>query len=170
MLSFNLTSIVNLVGFFLFIVFLYKLMYKPFFEITDKRKQEIEKNLNEAERLRISAQEDKSELEKKLKEIKLEREEIILKANEQAKSILNKAKENAEKEKERLILKAESDAQDIKNKAVQDIQQKVVGISVAIASMILKEKIDTTVNEEIVKRAIRQFDSKGDSLWNLHTL
>jgi F-type H+-transporting ATPase subunit b len=164
MLSFNLTSIVNLVGFFLFIVFLYKLMYKPFFEITDKRKQEIEKNLNEAERLRISAQEDKSELEKKLKEIKLEREEIILKANEQAKSILNKAKENAEKEKERLILKAESDAQDIKNKAVQDIQQKVVGISVAIASMILKEKIDTTVNEEIVKRAIRQFDSKGDSL------
>ncbi len=32
---------------------MYKLLYKPYFEITDKRKQEVEKNLSEAEKTSI---------------------------------------------------------------------------------------------------------------------
>ena len=82
MLSFNLTSIVNLVGLYFHVINMYKLLYKPYFEITDKRKQEVEKNLSEAEKLRLEAQNKKNKLDKQHKRSK-KKVQIILKAEEQ---------------------------------------------------------------------------------------
>lgn len=162
MLSFNFTAVVNIIGFILFMVFMYKLLYKPYFDMTDKRKQEVEKNLNEAERLRTSAQEDKDEAEKQLKKLKEEKEDIINKARDQAKAIEKEAKNNALEERERLLIKAEKEAEEIKEKSKEEIQNQIMTLSVLIASNILKEKIDTKINEEMVRRAIGNFESKGD--------
>ncbi|PNR97100.1 F0F1 ATP synthase subunit B [Petrotoga sp. 9PWA.NaAc.5.4] len=162
MLSFNLTSIVNLVGFIAFMLLMYRLLYKPYFDITDKRKQEVEKNLNEAEKLRLEAQAKKEELDKQLLEIEDKRHEIIEQANEQAKLILKSTQEEAENQRKNILEKAEKEAEEIKENAVKDLQSKLIALSLSISSMILKEQIDKQKNEEIVRRAIKSLQDKGD--------
>lgn len=164
MLSFNLTSIINLLGFLVFMLFMYKLLYKPYFDITDKRKEEVEKNLNEAERLRVEAQDLKEKNEKEMSEVKEKKNEIIKNAEETAKNITKKAKEEAEKEKQRIITSAEKEAEELKEKAMQDVQAKVVQMALNVSSLILKEKIDRKANEELVSRALKTLKNQGDNL------
>ncbi|CEP77525.1 MAG TPA: F0F1 ATP synthase subunit B [Defluviitoga tunisiensis] len=163
MLSFNLTSIVNLVGFIFFMLLMYKLLYKPYFEITDKRKQEVEKNLSEAEKLRLEAQNKKNELDKQLQEIEEKRTQIILKAEEQAKLILKSAQEEAENQRKYIIDKAEKESEEIRTKALKELQSQIVAMALSISSMILKEQVDKQKNEEIIKRALRSLQGKGES-------
>lgn len=163
MLSFNLTSIVNLVGFIFFMLLMYKLLYKPYFEITDKRKQEVEKNLSEAEKLRLEAQNKKNKLDKQLQEIEEKRSEIILKAEEQAKLILKSVQEEAENQRKYIIDKAEKESEEIRTKALKELQSQIVAMALSISSMILKEQVDKQKNEEIIKRALRSLQGKGES-------
>lgn len=145
-------------------LFMYKLLYKPYFDMTDKRKQEVEKNLNEAERLRVDAQDLKEKNEKELSEAKDKKDEIIKNAEDNAKNIIQKAKDNAEKEKKRIITSAEQEAEDIKEKAMKDVQTKVIQMALSVSSMILKEKIDKKTNEELVNRALKALKNQGDNL------
>jgi F-type H+-transporting ATPase subunit b len=143
---------------------MYKLLYKPYFDITDKRKEEVEKNLNEAERLRVEAQDLKEKNEKEMSEVKEKKNEIIKNAEETAKNITKKAKEEAEKEKQRIITSAEKEAEELKEKAMQDVQAKVVQMALNVSSLILKEKIDRKANEELVSRALKTLKNQGDNL------
>lgn len=145
-------------------LFMYKLLYKPYFDITDKRKEEVEKNLNEAERLRVEAQDLKEKNEKEMSEVKEKKNEIIKNAEETAKNITKKAKEEAEKEKQRIITSAEKEAEELKEKAMQDVQAKVVQMALNVSSLILKEKIDRKANEELVSRALKTLKNQGDNL------
>lgn len=143
---------------------MYKLLYKPYFDMTDKRKEEVEKNLNEAERLRVEAQDLKEKNEKEMSEVKEKKNEIIKNAEETAKNITKKAKEEAEKEKQRIITSAEKEAEELKEKAMQDVQAKVVQMALNVSSLILKEKIDRKANEELVSRALKTLKNQGDNL------
>lgn len=162
MLSFNLTSIVNLLGFLAFMLLMYRLLYKPYFDMTDKRKQEVEKNLNEAEKLRLETQKGKEDLDRRLSEIDDERRKIIEKANEQAQNIVKAAQEEANEQRKNILDKAEKEAEEIKERASRELQTKIVSLAVAISSMILKEQIDKRKNEEIIRRAIDSLKDKGE--------
>ncbi|BBE32032.1 hypothetical protein OSSY52_21730 [Tepiditoga spiralis] len=164
MLSFNMTSIVNLIGFTAFMITLYYMLYKPYFEMTDKRRAEIEKNLNEAEKLRIDAQEKKKLSEEELLKVREQRESLIKNAEMEAKKIVESAKEIAEKEKGNIIKKAEMEANEIKEKAMKEMQSKVVSLSIAISGMILKEQLDKQANQKMVQRAIDLFEKRGENL------
>ncbi|SHE28230.1 F-type H+-transporting ATPase subunit b [Marinitoga hydrogenitolerans DSM 16785] len=163
MLDFNFTSIVNLVGFIVLAYSLWVMLYKPFFEIIDKRRQIVESELNQSEKLRKEAEEKLQKANKELDEIKMKKENIIKEAEELAKSIISNAKEDANMEKSRIIAAAEKEAKEIKEEAYKDIQSKVVSLSISIASMILKKNIDEKVNEEIVKKAFESLN-KGENL------
>jgi len=67
-------------------------------------------------------------------------------------------------EKERIILKAEQEASELKEKAALEIQSNVVRLAVTISAMILKEKVDVKANEELARRAMQALNNKGESL------
>ncbi|AEX85981.1 hypothetical protein XO10_07845 [Marinitoga sp. 1135] len=163
MLDINFTSLVNLAGFFVLLYFLWVSLYKPFFDIAEKRRQIVESELNQSEKLRKEAEEKLAQANKELEEIRAKKEDIIKDAENLAKDIIAKAKEDAMNEKSRIISAAEKEAAEIKEEAYKDIQNKVVSLSIAIASMILKKNIDEKVNEEIIKRAFEALD-KGEKL------
>ncbi|PNR89715.1 hypothetical protein CN13_04445 [Petrotoga sp. HKA.pet.4.5] len=162
MISFNLTSIVNLVGFLAFMFLMYRLLYKPYFDMTDKRKKEVEKNLNEAEKLRLEAQLKKEELDKQLSEADEKRREILSEADEQAKSIIKAAQGEAQEQRKLILDKAEKEAEEIKESAARELQSRIVSLAVTISSMILKEQIDKKKNEELIRRAINSLKDKGE--------
>jgi F-type H+-transporting ATPase subunit b len=163
MLDFNFTSIVNLFGFVFLAYFLWVMLYKPFFEMAEKRKEIVESELNQAEKLRKEAEEKLKQANIEIEEVRAKKESIIKEAEELAKNIVSNAKEEAANEKARIIAAAEKEATEIKEEAYKDIQNKVVSLSIAIASMILKKHVDEKVNEEIVKRAFEALN-KGEKL------
>ncbi|KLO23192.1 ATP synthase subunit B [Marinitoga sp. 1197] len=163
MLDFNFTSIINLVGFSVLAYFLWVMLYKPFFEMAEKRRQIVESELNQSEKLRKEAEEKLNQANLELEEVRNKKESIIKEAEDLAKNIISNAKEDALIEKNRIISTAEKEAKEIKEEAYKDIQNKVVSLSIAIASMILKKNIDEKANEEIVKRAFEAL-SKGEKL------
>jgi len=130
--------------------------------MTDKRKQEVEKNLNEAEKLRLETQKGKEDLDRRLSEIDDERRKIIEKANEQAQNIVKAAQQEANEQRKNILDKAEKEAEEIKERASRELQTKIVSLAVAISSMILKEQIDKRKNEEIIRRAIDSLKDKGE--------
>ena len=164
MINFNLTSIVNLVGFIFFVLILYKLLYKPFLDVVAKRKEIISKSLSDAEKAKLDSEKIKEDMEKEIKELKSTKDEKILQAEAQAKAIIDEAKKQALVEKERIILKAEQEASELKEKAALEIQSNVVRLAVTISAMILKEKVDIKANEELARRAMQALNNKGESL------
>ncbi|HNV06531.1 MAG TPA: ATP synthase F0 subunit B, partial [Petrotogaceae bacterium] len=66
MINFNLTSIVNLVGFIFFVLILYKLLYKPFLDVVAKRKEIISKSLSDAEKAKLDSEKIKEDMEKEI--------------------------------------------------------------------------------------------------------
>jgi len=109
------TYIGQVVNFIIFVVILYYLLYKPVGRILKQRKDEMEAELREAEKLRAEAQAARDEVAKREQELEAQREGVLKKAADQAnasrKEILKEAEDQARAKLERFrrIMKQERD-------------------------------------------------------------
>jgi len=109
------TFIGQIINFILFIVILYYLLYRPVGRILKERKEEMETELREAQKLRADAEKARANAEKHEQELEAKRDAILAEAREQAekhrKELLKEAEDQARARLDRFrrILKQERD-------------------------------------------------------------
>ncbi len=156
LINFNWTSVVQLLMFLFLMYVMYKLLYKPFFDITEERKRKVEEDLKEAERARKEAEQLRAEMEKQLKETRQTADEIVSRARKEADEILNEAKNRAKEEAARIIDAAKRQAEMEKEMALEEVQKKAGEIAVALALKILSGVLDEKAKKDYLMKMVEK--------------
>lgn len=155
-ISFDYTYFAQIVSFLILVWILAKFAWKPLMEMMEKRRQFIEENLAHAEQERKEAE-----------RIRLEYQEEMLKARQDAQGIIEKATKSSEeraaeilaearKETEKMKQGALADIERERDRAIADVRAQVVDMSIAVAEKIIQQKLDLAGQEALIEQFIQE--------------
>jgi F-type H+-transporting ATPase subunit b len=137
-----------------------RFLFVPVMNFIEQRKSAIQNEITITDNLKSEAYALKDEYANRLSNIDSEKKEIIDEARKMGGFIYEKSKKEAEKEKERILKSAETERKHLYEKAREDLKKETAVLSVDIAEEILKKKIDSNANRQIL-------DSIMDELSNV---
>ncbi|MGM0421600.1 MAG: F0F1 ATP synthase subunit B [Pseudomonadota bacterium] len=148
-----------LISTILFLVVAWKKGRAPILKILDDRTDRIRKELDDAERLRVEAQEVLAEYQKKHRDAMKTADDIIKAASERAVQIEQDAMTKMEDDlarKENQLIERISRAE---TAAVQEIRNKAADIATSTITSILSEELDKK-DESLIDDAIKTLPEK----------
>ncbi|MEK9132245.1 MAG: F0F1 ATP synthase subunit B [Patescibacteria group bacterium] len=139
--------IAQVINFFILMVVLYKLVYKPVLDLLDKRAKTIEKGVADAR-----------ESEKRLQEIEKTRQEGMIQTRKEIGRMLDQAKAEADQVKKDLVTAAQAQADDLMRRTkIQIEEEKTKMISDA------KHEVGTFIIKATGKLLEREFSQADQS-------
>lgn len=145
------------------VVFLVKLVYKPFRQSIDKRRDKIDEVLNEAIVKQTTANRDRKEASQLLREAKTESIEIVEKARIDADSQKADILESANLEAANLQSYAKKSVARERAKAEGEIHDAIVNVAMQAASKILDKEVDNAQNKKMVDDFIANLDKEPET-------
>ncbi len=160
MVDFNGTLLAQIVNFLLLVAILAKFAYKPLMQILAERQKKITDAIDAAESERREAE-----------ELKLEYKQHLVEARSKAQAIVENAEKLAEENKEEILKSARAESAYILQKAQEEVarerelalaqlRSEVVALTMAAATKIVTEKMDTEVNARMVSDFIKKLDDQ----------
>ncbi|MGL5973357.1 MAG: F0F1 ATP synthase subunit B [Oscillospiraceae bacterium] len=154
----------TILNFLILLFFLNKFLFGPVNDMLDKRKNEIEGNLENAEQEKNAAYDLKSQYTEKIKEARNEAEEVVktatLLAAGKSDSIIEEAKARAKKIEEKANLEIESQ----KRKAFDDIKSEISVMAIAMASKVIEKDMTEVDHDKLINQFI---DGVGEEKWQV---
>ncbi|QEH61273.1 F0F1 ATP synthase subunit B [Spiroplasma chinense] len=141
------------------IIFLSKLVYKPFKKVVAERRRKINELLDDASSKQALANKDKKDAAK-----------ILVKAREESKEIVLNAKAEADDLKFDIIDNAKSEAQNIqdhakmaiefeRNEAKENIRKEVIDLAFIAAEKLVETNVDKKTNEKLIQEFLESIDN-----------
>ncbi len=143
-------------NFLILVVVLNKFLYKPLLSVMEERKEEIRKNMENAELAKAEA----------LK-IKEKYSEEMQNARQEARSILERAEKLGEENKEKIIAEARQEADKItekvqvavrreKEEALIQLRNEVASLAIMAAEKIIDKNLDKKDHEKMIGDFIKE--------------
>jgi F-type H+-transporting ATPase subunit b len=148
------TSFWVLIAFVVFVYIGYRYGRNAVLSALDDRTERIKDELDQAERFRVEAQDLLAEYQHKQRDAMKEAETIVSSAKKQADLILEQADASLTASLERREKQAKEKIRQAEEKAVFDIQNKIIDLSTAAASDILKKNNDGKVGDRLIDESI----------------
>lgn len=142
------------------VVMLIKLLTPVITKALDKRSTDINEELERAMALREEAQVILAQYQKKQRESLKEAEEIVQKANLEARRITREAEQDVEDQLKKRMKLAVDKIEQAERHALQEVQGRVIDITVAAARSIVDSKLTTSSREELVSNAAQDVQKK----------
>ncbi|WP_099467291.1 F0F1 ATP synthase subunit B [Konateibacter massiliensis] len=144
------------VNVFLLFLFLSYMLFNPVRNLLEARKSRIKKDQDTAIREKEDAALLKEEYDKKLREINREAELILNDAHKQALRNEDRIINEARLEAQRIVESAKREAELEKKRATDELKQEVIAIASLMASKVIADRIDVTMQEALVDEAIEE--------------
>ena len=159
-ISVNLWQIlISLANLTILFFILKKFLYKPVSKVLEQRRNEIDKQYDDAANAKQSAEAKDAELTERLANAKSEAEDIVKEAADIAKNRGDKIIEEARATADGIIRQAEVDAELERKRTSESIKTQIIDVSTALAEKMLERE----VNADDHKALIDDFISKiGD--------
>ena len=145
-------------GFVVFCIIAWKYGAKPFVNILQSRADEVQRKLEEAEKLRLEAKEVLNNYKILQQEAEEEAKNIILRAKENAKHLQKSAEENTNK----FILRQEDQIkQKIKaaeKQALIDVKNIVVDLSISASEKCLNKEMNEKKSNDMILQSSKSFN------------
>ncbi|MDJ0942580.1 MAG: F0F1 ATP synthase subunit B [Kiloniellales bacterium] len=126
----------------------------------DKRAEEIRRQLDEAEALRVEAQKMLADHKRKQRDAEKEAEEMLAHARAESQRMREKAQQDLEadlKQREQVALDKIAQAE---ANALKDIRGQAVELAVAATAKLLSENLDKATADDLVQSAIDGLDER----------
>lgn len=150
------TLLAQILAFLLLVYILRRFAWNPLIDMMEKRRQQIEDDINQAKAEKLQAEQIKREYQEEMRKARQEAQEIIARATkiseERAEEILASAREEAEKIKQTALADIERE----RDLAIAQVQAQVATLSVAVAEKIIRKNLDLTGQEEIIEQFIQE--------------
>jgi F-type H+-transporting ATPase subunit b len=149
------------VTFFVLLIFLYKVAWKPILSTIEKREKTIQDSIDRAEKAKEEAE---SLLEK--------HNQMMQKAEEESQKMLKENRELAEKSRQEIMEQAKENADNILNKAKAEIEKEkddalyslrseVADLAIAATKKIIGETIDESKQKSIITEFIQKMPNSS---------
>lgn len=130
-----------------------------FNKLLDGRIEQIKKDLEEAENLRVEAQEMLAQYQRKHRDAVKESEKIIKTAKESAQQFKEKAESDIDEMMNRREQQLEDRLDRMKQNAINEIQAHAADLAMNATRQIIIEKLDKKTNAKLVDEAIGNIDA-----------
>ncbi|HUP91384.1 MAG TPA: F0F1 ATP synthase subunit B [Solimonas sp.] len=147
----NVTLVVQLVAFAIFVVGTMKLIVPHLAKVMENRQARIADGLAAAEKGAKALQDASAKSDEALKQARTQAQEILAAANRQANQLVEQAKGQAKTEAERIAEAAREEVAREVTRAREELRRTVGDLAVAGASKILKREIDAKAHADVLK-------------------
>ena len=155
-MNINLTLLLEMVVFALFVWFTMKFVWTPITHALATRKAQIADGLAAADR-GVHEQELAQERAKEtLHEAKQQASEIINQAQRRAGEIVDEAKVAAQEEGDRIKLAAQAEIEQETNRAREQLRSEVSTIALAAASKVVHKEVDAKAHSKVLDELVAQ--------------
>ena len=148
------STIGQIVNFIIFVVILHYLLYKPVKRIMQERKDEMERDLREAEERRAEAEKIRLATETRARELEESRDRILQDARDQAEELrqeaIKRAEEQARARLERFRRVMEQERDELLEKVTGELRETIVEISAAVLA---------DSSEQLAERGIKRLET-----------
>jgi len=153
-MNINLTLIVQLFSFALFVWFCMKFIWPPIMAALDERKQTIADGLAAAERGKHEQKLAEKRAKELLAETKEQAAELIAQAQKRASEIVEESKGEARSEGQRLLEAARAEIDQEVNRAKEQLRSQVVALAVSGAGKVLAREIDAKAHADLLEELV----------------
>lgn len=154
--------IAQIVNFLILFFLLKRLLYRPVLKILEERRARIAKGLKDAEAAEI-----------RLKDVALERQAILNRAEAERRSLLEAAAEEAERirkqrlagavrEYEAIIERAKLEAEQSRDELMAEVRREAGDLVLAVSRKVTQGKLPQTIHDELLASALEEL--KGEKL------
>lgn len=140
------------------LIILTKFLYNPVKKMVQRRKEFIQKNIDESINAKKNAFDLENEARMKLQESKNIREDLIAKAKIEAEAIKHQYIEQGKYEAERIIKEAKDDIKNKKLSLEKDAYNEIVSVAIDVSEKIIREKI----SEKEAKKYLEEYLGKNN--------
>jgi F-type H+-transporting ATPase subunit b len=148
----------TLTAFFVTMWLLRKLAFPRIAEALDKRQRAIEDSIEAAERTRREADELLAEYRERLKEARVQSEEIISRARKAAENTERETLEEAKQKREELLQQTRRDIEAETRRAIQEIRNEVADLTVLATEKVTRKALTEDDQRRLVEEALRELD------------
>jgi len=155
-MNINLTLLLEMVVFAIFVWFTMKFVWGPIVGVLDERKASIADGLAASEKGLKDQEMAADNAKQVIKEAKQEAAEIIAQAKTRDTQMVEEAKGKAVEEADRIIAGAQAEIDQEVNRAKDSLRSQVSELAVAGASKILGKEVDASAHKAALKDLIAQ--------------
>ena len=142
---------------------LWKLAFPAISEALEKRQKLIEDSIDSANKTRAEADEVLAEYRERLKEARVQAEDIVTRANKAGAELEREAKEDAKRQREELLEQARRDIEGETQKAIQDLRREVANLTIAATEHVTRKSLSEDDQRRHVDDALSElgFEALG---------
>jgi F-type H+-transporting ATPase subunit b len=162
-LGLNLPQLIaQVVNFFVLLVILRLVAYKPILRMLDERKQKIAEGLNAAEIARAEAASAQANIQAQLDVARKEGQEIVANAQNIATRIQIDAREQSTKDREASLERARSEIQMERDRAIADLRGEFADITVKAAEKVINQSLDRQAHQRVIDETLAESNFSGN--------
>jgi F-type H+-transporting ATPase subunit b len=135
-----------------------KLAFPRIAEALDKRQKAIEESIDVAERTKTEAEALLDEYRERLKEARVQAEEIVTRARKAGEVHERESTEAARLKREELMAQARRDIEAETRRAIQEIRSEVADLTVMATEKVTRKTLTADDQQRLVKEALDELD------------
>jgi F-type H+-transporting ATPase subunit b len=148
----------TLIAFGITLFVLWKLAFPRIGEALDKRQKSIEEAIDASERTKAEAEELLAEYRERLKEARVQAEEIITRARKAGESVERESLEAARRQREELLAQTRRDVEAETRRAIQEIRAEVADLTVLATEKVTRKVLTENDQRRLVDEALAELD------------
>jgi F-type H+-transporting ATPase subunit b len=148
----------TLVVFFVTLFLLRKYAFPPIQAALEKRQHMIEESIDTANRTKQEADEILAEYRERLKEARVQAEEIVSRARKSGEAAERQSLEEAKQLREEQLEQARKDIQAETQRALQEIRKEVADLTVAATERVTRKSLNGDDQRRLVEEALSELD------------
>ncbi|HMD56161.1 MAG TPA: F0F1 ATP synthase subunit B [Solirubrobacteraceae bacterium] len=148
----------TLLVFGLTMVLLARLAFPRISAALDRRQKAIEESIDTAERTRVEADQILAEYRERLKEARVQAEEIVQRARQAADVHEHEARERGQEILSEAARRAERDIDSATRRALDDIRQEVADLTIMATEKVTRKTLDEADQRRLVQQALSELD------------
>ncbi len=148
----------TLIAFGVTLIILWKLAFPRIAENLDKRQKAIEDSIDVAERTKAEAEEILAEYRERLKEARVQAEEILSRARKAAEAHERESIEHAKGQRDELMEQTRRDIESETRRAIQEIRNEVADLTVMATEKVTRKTLNDADQKRLVEEALSELD------------
>lgn len=152
----DLTAVVEVVSFLIFLWLLNLILYQPLMAIFRQRSERVDAGLHAAEESSRRADETRQAVERRLNAARVEAQAVIAAATKDASAQRQTLLEQARAQGESLVQQAQEEIRQERAVAVEALRREAVPLAILAASRIVGNSLDSEANRAVADRAIAE--------------
>jgi F-type H+-transporting ATPase subunit b len=138
-----------------------KLVFPRIRDALDERRLSIDKSIDDAERTRVEAEQILAEYRERLKEARVQSEEILQRARQTAESHEHEARDRGQELLAEAAKRAERDIEAATKRALDDIRREVADLTIMATEKVTRKTLDDADQRRLVEEALGELDFSG---------